>query len=784
MRTRLLILCLVFLLPLHAQQPVVTTIVGEVYDEQTGQPLSAVNVWFQGTEYGTATTAEGVFLLRAPLKKKTKMVVSSVGYKKQSFSVTPGMSAGIDVALREQTGSIGEVFVTPGDNPALPLMARVRANRQRNDSETTAETQSGDLSVYLSGINARHLRRRLWRNMQGVMIDAGDSTMLIPLYNKHIQSGDSTERTALLTITDWQMLLDDFRRPTDFYHNTVSFCSTSFLSPLASDGNNYYRYYIADSLSSDGKAYLVHFRTKNPYYATFNGEMLIDSSTCALRSISLSVPAEANVNYVRSLNIKQTFSPAGQSDSFALQDEQVSLLLDMAVKADSSRMFPTVLIRSDRVLATPRTAGVSERTESPAYAALSTADSTAGQPLFRAATWLAQIITTGYIPTGTRVEIGNVSEILHINPWEKVRVGFPLRTNARFSRVVCLEGYAAYGFGDRAWKGAGMLHIQPPASRRHILTFRYADEYTRPDVGTLAAARRENGTWFRDMAFTTHLTEMFYWHNANTTRFAARRREGSIKWEGDWTNHLETTLSLSFGSEGYGTPSHDYSSQPVFRYASLNALVRLGWDERKTDFHFQRRHIYGSKPVLYMNAGLTSFHLPDNDNYSMSGRLGLMLRQRADLGIGGTLDWLAEAGLILGNTPVSRLHLFEGNQSYAFDSYRFSLMYYGNYAADKYLLLHAEWNGRGCLFNLIPGIQRLRLRELLVCKLAYGAWNENRALCLTGNKPASLSVPYVELGAGIGNILRIGNLYAVFRLTHKDDPAPWWAIRFRLHIET
>ncbi len=785
MRTRLLILCLLFLCTLKAQQPQLTTIVGEVYDEQTGQPLPAVNVRFRGTDYGTSTTDEGVFLLRAPLKKKTKMVVSSVGYKKQTFNVSPGMSAGIDVAMQEQTASIGEVFVTPGDNPALPLMARVRALRRLNDTDGQSETTEGDLSVYLSSISARHLRRRLWRNMQGAMIDAGDSTMLIPLYNKHIQSGDSTEHTAMLTPDNWQLLLTDFSRSPDFYRNTVSFCSASFLSPLAADGNSYYRYYIADSLSSGGKAYNVHFRTKNPYYPTFNGEMLIDSATCAIRSISLSLPPETNVNYVRGLDIKQTFAQAEGRQGYRLKDEHISLLFDVAVKADSSRLFPTVLIKSDRLLGSPRSDEAGGKSLSPACSALSAADTAATPPLFRAATWLARIITTGYIPTGTRVEIGKVSEILRINPWETVRVGLPLRTNERFSRIVCLEGYAAYGFGDRAWKGAGMLHIIPPAARRHQLTFRYADEYVRPDIGTLAAARRENNTWFRDMAFTTRLTEMFYWHNSGTRHFAARRREGSLRWEGDWTDNLETCLNLSVGTEGYGKPTHDYSSQPAFRYASVDALVRLGWGERKTDFHFRRRHIYSSKPVLYINAGLSSFRLPGSDSYSLSARFAVMLRQRADLGVGGTLDWLAEAGITAGNTPVSRLHLFEGNQSYAFDPYRFSLLYYGDYAADRYLLLHSEWNGRGCLFNLIPGIQRLRLRELLVFKLAYGAWSESRALCLDGcDKPRQLTVPYVELGAGIGNILRIGNLYAVFRLTHRDDTAPWWAIRFRLHIET
>ncbi len=79
---------------------------------------------------------------------------------------------------------------------------------------------------------------------------------------------------------------------------------------------------------------------------------------------------------------------------------------------------------------------------------------------------------------------------------------------------------------------------------------------------------------------------------------------------------------------------------------------------------------------------------------------------------------------------------------------------------------------------------KIYVAELLVLKMAYGAWSESRTICLTDNKPASLRVPYVELGAGIGNILRIGNIYAVFRLTHHDDTAPWWAVRFRLHIET
>ena len=131
------------------------------------------------------------------------------------------------------------------------------------------------------------------------------------------------------------------------------------------------------------------------------------------------------------------------------------------------------------------------------------------------------------------------------------------------------------------------------------------------------------------------------------------------------------------------------------------------------------------------------------------------------------------------------LHLFAGNQSYSFDAFRFTLMNTGCYAADRYVQLHADWNGRGVLFNLIPGIRYLRLRELVSFKLAYGAFSSNRLLPAAIENPyTDLRIPYVEAAVGIGNILRIGDLYSVFRLTHHADfDAPWWSLRFRLHIE-
>jgi hypothetical protein len=112
------------------------------------------------------------------------------------------------------------------------------------------------------------------------------------------------------------------------------------------------------------------------------------------------------------------------------------------------------------------------------------------------------------------------------------------------------------------------------------------------------------------------------------------------------------------------------------------------------------------------------------------------------------------------------------------------------YAADQHIALHAHWNGKGVLFNMIPGVRYARLRELLVLKVAYGGQRNNHQSVLAFptseiqnyHMLSPLTVPYVEVGAGIGNILRIGEIYGIFRVTHLNDPTPWWAIRFRLKL--
>lgn len=782
-----------------------TIIVGEIYDAHTGEPIPHVNISIQGTSLGTASTAEGMFLLREELDKPRTMVVSAMGYQTQRFRIEPGQKAGIDIALQEKVGNLGEVFVVPGANPAIPIMEKVRANRAHNKRSTDTNDATCQTALFVSDIQSKHLQRNIWKSLQEGMIAQEDSTFLIPLYWRQQYADSINEQATLMTNTDYQMLLSQIPTTFDFYNNHLPLISFSILSPIAAAGDTYYQYFLVDSTTIEHeKHYIIRFRTKNPFYATLNGEMAIDSATYALRSIQAYLPAQTSINYLRQLTIKQTFT----SDNI-LQNEDLAVLLDFAIKQDSSRIFPTLLISRNTQLPveTPQAYGGSYLGSSIASdtlgvhlspTAVSLAmDSVNNTPLFKTAKFLAYILQTGCIPTSKYVEIGKIHHVVRYSPFEGLRFGIPLQTTSDLWENVSLEAFLAYGTKDRAWKGMGQVSVQLPSERRHIMRLRYSDEYILSDVNDFHLYLRENNILSPQINIVSRVMQGLPFNKDYYLNTMLRRQEARLHFEDDWNNYLETQAYLKIGRMGCGLPTTDYNAQPSFFYATLGAYARISFNERKVDSYFHRRHIYNHLPVLYFGAEIGSYQTETMSSYRMYGNVQFMLRHNVDLGLAGKLDYLLQAGMIFGKVPYPLLHIFTGNQTYAFDAHRFSLMNTYQYAADQYVALQANWNGNGILFNLIPGVRYLRLRELLEVKVAWGGLrNDHQSVVDFPSIPPTMdkdlthyslltapTIPYVELGVGIGNILRIGEVYSIWRLTRIQDPAaPYWSMRFRFSL--
>ncbi len=765
-----------------------TIIVGEVVNEATGEAIPNVNIHFRGTKIGTTSDASGAYALRVDMTDKAQLVFSAVGYYTQRFEITPGAMAGLQVSMREKAALLTEVVVAPNENPALELLRKVREHRAKNDRTLHKDRSfeaKREQTLYVSHISKRHLRRALWRSLQAGMIAQEDSTYILPLYRQTqsfrisgtdmIPANDQQSRTLILSDADYSSYLGS-EGNLNFYANSVSIMGHAFLSPLAAGGNLYYRYYLVG-------ADTIHFRTRNPFYATFNGEMVIDTTTFALRSIHAYVPAEVAVNYINTVHVSQVLAADG-----SIADEQLSAILDVSIKAEQAgTVFPSLLITTNirnADISKHRDIGIQQPMAnsqqpmpSPTDSAFQALDSL---PVIRAAKWFATIATTGYIPTGTPVDIGHIEEILQINRHEGVHVGLPFRTNEKFSKVVSLEAAVGYGFKDRRAKGLGRISINLPTLRRNILQLEYSDRYAWSEVDDFDRLLRENSMGWGNFDFTSYAFEALY-RDKQCVNTALRRRQVQLHWFADWMDRLDTRLGHSFAVETHayvrtGWQAGDISDQTSdVSYQSLSLIGRLSWGEKKYDGYFLRRYAYSSKyPVLYL--GLEAGHWANSQqpiaNSQLYAHLRIMLTQHANLGMGGTLNYAFRMGAIFGHLPQTLLWQANGNQGYAYDPYRFTLLHGYELLADKYVTLQAEWNGHGILFNTIPGIRWLHLRELVETKLAYGYLSANSQQ-LTAN-----STFYAELGVGIGNILRVCDLYSVWSLS----PSIRWAMRFRIHL--
>lgn len=731
-----------------------TIIVGEIVNETTGEAIPNVNIHFRGTKIGTTSDENGSYVLRVDMTGKAQLVFSAVGYFTQRFDIEPGTMAGLQVSLREKVATLSEIVVAPNENPALALLRQVRAHRAENDrtlhTENTSTVQR-EQTLYVSHIQKRHLRRALWRSLQAGMMAQEDSTYILPLYketqtfrlsgHEMIPANDQRTQALILTSTDYSTLIGS-EGNLNFYANSVSLMGHAFLSPLASGGNLYYRYYLAGEDT-------IHFRTRNPFYATFNGEMVIDTSTFALKEIHAYVPAEVAVNYVNDIHVSQNLAPDG-----TISEEHISVLLDFTIKTEKAgTVFPTLLLttslKNPNYQNNPITP-TNLNNQNPPSSATDTAFITLDSlPLIRTAKWIATIATTGYIPTGTAVDIGHVQEILQVNKHEGVHVGLPFRTNEKMSEVVSLEASVGYGFKDRSVKGMGRISVNLPTPRRHILQLEYNDHYVWSEVDDFDRLLRENSMGWGNMDFTAYAFEALH-RDSLCVNTAIRQRQIQFHWFGDWTPNLETHAYIRAGwQDGYA-------------YQSLSTIARFSWGEKKYDGYFLRRYAYSNKyPVLY--AGFETGHWTDG----LYAHLRLMLTQHAHLGMGGTLTYALQGGAIFGQVPNTLLWQASANQGYAYDPYRFTMLHGNQLLADKYVTLQTEWNGQGILFNLIPGVRWLHLRELVEAKIAYGY--------LSSEKKNHL---YAEVGVGLGNILRVCDLYSVWSLS----PTIQWGMRFRIHL--
>ena len=113
-------------------------------------------------------------------------------------------------------------------------------------------------------------------------------------------------------------------------------------------------------------------------------------------------------------------------------------------------------------------------------------------------------------------------------------------------------------------------------------------------------------------------------------------------------------------------------------------------------------------------------------------------------------------------------------------------MNYLEFVADEYATLSLNHHLEGWIWNKFPALRKLKFKEVITARLAYGRINEKNQLFNlsdTQQVQAPSQEPYMEAGMGIENILKVLRIDAVWRLNYHVPTATNFGIRFYLALQ-
>ena len=486
-----------------------TRVRGRVTDAADGTPMQFVSVVFPGTTTGITTDEAGIYTLETR-DTVSRVQATMVGYASQTKPLVQGGFNQIDFALEAVEFGIGSVVITPGDNPAHPILRGVIRRKPQNDPDLydsyTCATYT-KMQLDLTNIKPRFRSKRLQRNF-GFVFDYIDTSALtgqayLPAmiseatadyYHSRRNPAVSREiiRASRVSGVEDSFAIAQFTGQmhgnVNFYANYIDIFNVRFASPLSDSGLAFYDYFLVDSMQVEGrKTYKIRFHPKRLATPVLDGEVNIDSASYALQSASARMPKGVNVNWIKHLRLENDNRIVADSTWFRHRD-RVSAEFSIAT-GDSSKLtsfigtrevvysdvrvgvpIPDEVARMDNNVVIGDEEGVSRTDEAfweqvrpyrlseKEKGIYSMVDSVQNVPLYRNIYTLINTVIVGYWNT-KYIGIGPYYKLASFNKLEGFRMQPGFRTTTAVSKRIRLSGYVAYGTRDGMFKGGGSVEL-------------------------------------------------------------------------------------------------------------------------------------------------------------------------------------------------------------------------------------------------------------------------------------------------------------------------------------
>ena len=334
-----------------------TRVRGTVTDAQTGEPIPYAVVLFPGTTTGITTDDEGFYSLES---RDTSSYIRAemVSYEPQIRPVHVGSYNQIDFRLTPSHLEIESVVITPGDNPAHPILEGIIRNKKYNDSKEYDRYICRTYTKMELGLaNIREFRSKKLQQNFGFIFEHLDTSSVtgqpyLPVMISETAADYYHSRTPSVArevirasqisgIEDNSVLAQftgHLHADVNLYENFIDLFGVKFASPLSNSGRSFYKYFLVDSTNVEGrKTYKIRFHPKSVATPVLDGEVNIDSASYALRSARVKMAKGVNVNWIRHLAIEADNRLTADSLWFPQREKMTA---DFTLtKSDSSKMI-------------------------------------------------------------------------------------------------------------------------------------------------------------------------------------------------------------------------------------------------------------------------------------------------------------------------------------------------------------------------------------------------------------------------------------------------------------
>jgi hypothetical protein len=827
-----------------SQKPANTIIKGTVVEAATGNPVPFASVFLKGTTVGTITNESGKYRIETN-NPATILVVSFIGYQTEFRNIVPNKEQTINVSLIIVSTTLNEVVVKGNkknyknkNNPAVELIEKVIDHKDRNRQESydfLEYRKYEKVQFALSNVTKNFAQRNPFHQF-GFIFDNIDTTKrtgksIVPLYIKESLSDynyrKEPEATKEILLAEKTVNLDEYfsskgisaytnylYQNINIYDNEILFLTNKFLSPIARTSPAFYRYYIIDTLSVDDiECIRLFFEPRNKSDFLFHGNMYITlDSTYAVKKIDLGMNKNINVDWVRDMNITQDFERSGQN-SWLLSREEISI--DFGVFKNSLGLYgqrtisltdykinepidkkvfrgPEKIEKIDIAAKQPdfwdsnRTVPLTTN-ENEIYTKI---DSLTKIPEFRRKMNIVMLFTVGFLNMGN-FEIGPVSSFYSYNSVEGSRFRLGGRTTTRFSKKVTLDGYLAYGLKDEILKyNAGITYSLTPQTIYDfpVRSIRVSLQKDTKIPGQELQFNQDDNFL---LSFKRGINDKIYLNNTFRIEYL-HEYINHFSWLAGYSYTIqETKGNLYFNPEEYGP----YPGEVQYINISEPYLnLRYAPNESFYQGKLYRTVYYNKYPIMQLKIAAGPKFLNNDYNYL---RLQFAVSKRFYVSILGYTDISIEAGKIFGQVSYPLLFIHRANQTYAYQKYSYNLMNFLEFVSDQYASLNIDHCFNGFIFNKIPLVKKLKLREVITFKAVYGRLSNSNNPDYQSNLfkfpvdsngiPLTYSLdsrPYIEGGIGVSNILNIFRVDLIKRFSYQSNPnVDIWGFRLQFRID-